>query len=207
MRTVAGISKYIAKHLGEEFATVFDVQMDEVMYYTRAMALDDMETGLAEIKDKLQALAQAVVMEVAHSYLREHHGSDFGEPDINVDWNCVYDKNMNVIEPIAKLTEKQHVIVNIVTRNLMSTFRKGRQLAYKIIIRRDEYLKTKVDDAALVGPDFSPVRTRGRDYKKNPPMERIEVEIMRLERKLPNLSLDEGRRLSMLYKETRAPLA
>ena len=42
-----------------------------------------------------------------------------------------------------------------------------------------------------------------RDYDKNPPQESLAIEIMRLERKLPGLSLAEGERLSLLYEMTK----
>ena len=204
MRTIKDASNFIRNHLGDDVADVFDVQIDEALYFSRAMAFDDTESLLNEIEEKFGEVAQSVLMEVANSYLETRHGSDDGKPQVNVDWDCVYDRDMNVIEPIAKLTEKQNVIVSIITKSCMSMFRKGRRLAHRIISKRDAFLRTK---SYHVQKDIQWRPTARRDYRKRPPMERVEVEIMRLERKLPNISPKEGKRLSLLYRESRTTLA
>jgi len=183
--------------LGSEPLELFRAQMDDLRCYAKALSLTDLSSEVDEIKEKLEVICQGILAEVVNVFLRRDYSDEAGSIEINVTKRSVYDKNMNLIIPLKGFQENQKNIVLAMMYAVFPIFSKGRELALKIIDRKKNYLEfghTKEDVVPL------PEKPK-RDYTKFPPHELISIEIMRLERKLPNLSPEEGLRLSELYQK------
>jgi hypothetical protein len=104
---------------------------------------------------------------------------------------------MNVIKPIKWFQEKHENIIKVMMSVMLPLFTSGRELAMRIAVKRTASIGTKSSKLKhkLLAKDT-------RDYQKYPPHELLSIEILRLERKLPNLSPEEGFRLSQLYQHT-----
>lgn len=165
---------------------MFEAQLDDVIFYVKRISLLDLESTLEEIEIQLHKIGRALVGEIADAYLRENHSGC-----VNIGPEVVYDANMNVIEPIQNLKDTGRSIENVIVGNAMATFQEGRALSIRIAARYREYSQRNSITASP--PSVS------RDYRQNPPAEAYEIEMMRLERKLPNLTAEEGRYLSELY--------
>ena len=162
--------------------TVFDSNMNDMLYCARLWALTDTRASEAEIKDKLVAIAHGVLVECTKAYLIDHYGmKEDGGPKVHVAED-ILDENMRTIPAVVKLRKHKVEIVRCLMDETMRVYRQGRDLARQIVDRTRAY-KSPI-----------PISHQGC------PMELVEIEIMRLERKLPLLSDEEGRKLTELYK-------
>jgi hypothetical protein len=76
----------------------------------------------------------------------------------------------------------------------MQEYERGQAIAYEVNQR------VRLFEEKFVGPQPPPKEEKPPvAQRKDPPLEVYEIEMMRLERRLPFLSNDEGNRLSQLY--------
>lgn len=192
MRTLSDVKRFLRRSLGKDATDIFAQQMDDVLYYARALSLSDLESDPEEIEGKFYEISQGILADLAGVYLHDNY-----DDNINVDYDRVYDHNMNVIKPIQDLQDNQQKIQSIMVKSAMALFRRGRKMAYRIVKRYEEHMAIRRVTRKQTTQRRAPA---GRDYAQTPPSERYEIEILRLERKLPDLSPEEGQRLSLLYK-------
>jgi hypothetical protein len=199
MSRLAEAEACLVSLLGSEPLELFRAQMEDLKCYSKALSLTDLNSDLDEVKEKLEVICQGILAEAVNVFLRRDYSDDGGSVEINVAKRTVYDKDMNPILPLKGFQENQRKIVLAMMAEVLPIFENGRELAIRIIERRRKYLHS--------GP--KKVRTglqttTRRDYEKFPPKELLSIELMRLERKLPNLSPEEGLRLSELYQQVQA---
>lgn len=191
MKNMFDVEKAVGRILGPDALEVFKVQMDDMFCYAKALSLSDMESTPDEVEERFVDIFKALIMELAGSYLYDNY------PSVNIDNDRVYDNDMNPIEPISELQKNQPAMQDVAVRQAVAYFNEGRALADKILRRYRKYAKTNPSPKDVC---WEPQR----DYLQKPPFELQEIEMMRLERKLPNLSDEEGRRLLSLYQSARA---
>ena len=182
--------------LGNESLDPFRAQMDDLKCYSKALALTDLKSETDEIKEKLATICQAILAEAMAIFLRRDYSDDEGSVEINMGKKRIYDKNMNLILPLKGLQDNQEQIVSAMMSVVFPIFKRGRELALRIVQRRRLYLESQVIQRSLPTIKVQAIR----DYEKFPPRELLSIEMMRLEQKLPNLSPEEGLRLSHLYQ-------
>jgi len=195
MTRLAEAERCLFELLGSEPVEVFCYQMEDLKCYSKALSLTDLSSDMDEIKRRLEIICQAILVEVVNIYLRRDYSDQAGSIEVNVTKREVYDKDMNLITPLKKFQENQEKIITAMMFTAIPIFSRGRDLALKIIKRKEHYL-----DFGHEKIDTLPEKPT-RDYIKYPPRELLSIEIMRLERKLPNLSHEEGLRLSELYQK------
>jgi len=211
MKSVDEASKFIGRMIGAKSRDLFDLHMDDALYYAKALSFSSIADDTSAMEDHFHLLVERALTESANLYLQQNHSSEEGLLEINIAYDCVYDKNMSVIKPVKRLLDRRKEIVRASLKHVMATFQRGRKLAQKIAARHNNYARLqnlkKYTRPSPKDQNWEPLACiPKRDYSKRPAEEMLEVEIMRLERKLPNLSTEEGYRLSSLYKQLQ-PIA
>lgn len=179
----AEVREFLHGLWGDRTMVLFNNGMEDMLCCARLWALTDVRSSEEEVKDKLVNIAHGIIVECTKAYLIECYGTkEDGGPRTNVTEDEIYDENMRPIPAVVQLRRHKIEIVRCMMDESMRVFRQGCDLARQIVARTQAYKSNKL--------------VRRHDC----PMELVEVEIMRLERKLPLLSDEEGRRLTELYK-------
>jgi hypothetical protein len=179
MKNPVEISKFLGKLMGSKYGDLFDANMEEFTYYIRMAALADETVTDQEMRLRLKKLAEGVVAASVKSFLDDKYTNDKGDVEINVGDNGVFDKDMHPIPEVDQIRKVQHEMVNVLVARGMYEFAKGRHLA------------TVVKKAKVATAQYNAQRKKGA--------EDLEIEVMRLERKLPDIGGDDAARLSELY--------
>lgn len=193
LKNLTEIAVFLEDVLGKPAAHIFDENMDELIYIVRSQALHNPSITESKMRNKLKRLSEKIIAASLQSFLNENYADDFGDVELNVDEGGIYDRNMKPISAIEKIRKSQREMLNLMVSRCMYEFAKGRNLA-KIMDARSN------DD----GKDPDP-----KDIDWTPPkakpltLELIEIQILRLERKLPNLTSEEGKSLTAFYEAMR----
>lgn len=209
MKGLSYASRYIGRTIGADAKELFDACIDDALYYAKSVSIKGIDAEIEDANEFFRELVERALMEAANVYLKEYYASDSGILEVNVTYDCVYDKDMNTIRPLKKILDRRDEIIDVSLNHIMSSYMKGRKIAKRLEARKGEYERQKALKNGVIQPspkdaNWEPAlpAVQKRDYRKKPPQELLDVEIMRLERKLPNLSSQEGLRLSELYAKT-----
>lgn len=198
MHNLEEVFVFLQRIFGEEISKVFRDHTKDVFYYSKALAFTDLRSSDEDIEKKLKDVSQGVMVEAIGMYLNANH-SKKGTVDIVVGPDGVYDKDMNEITALRELSLKHEEITTVMVSSWMSVFSRGRKLANKIVDRDSKYVRRHAASMYEASPKDANWSAQARDYSANPPREALDIEIMRLEARLPNITEEDGKRLSELY--------
>lgn len=193
MKNLAEIMVFLEDVLGKTAASTFDENMEEFTYYIRSEALSNLEISESRMKSKLKKFAEKIIAASVKRYLNENYADDYGDIEINIGMDGVYDRNLQPIGAIEKIRKSQKEIMGLMVSRGMDEFTRGRQLA-RIIEARAQ----KADE-----PDPKDINWKPSPRSKTTMLEQTEVEIMRLERRIQTLTPEEAKRLTELYAALR----
>lgn len=181
--------------LGKNAAEVFEENMDEFVYFVRSEALHNTDITETKMRSRLRKLAEGIIAASVKRFLNENYADDNGEVELNINDDGIYDRNMKPISAIEKIRKTQRDMMSLMVSRGMYEFAKGRHLARIMDSRAADS-----DDKKEANP---------KDINWTPPapkttlLELAEIEVMRLERKLPNLTPEEAVTLASLYLKLR----
>lgn len=181
MKDIAEAEAFIAEVLGDHAARAFSVNMDDFVYYAKSVALTELDTSIDSVRKRFENISIGILGESVKVFLEENYTGEDGHPNISVEGANVYDSNMQPIAAIDALRSRRIEVVDEMINSTMSEFSRGRRLARTIVAR----LGVPVDGE--------------RNYDVAPPLEQMEVELMRLERLLPRVSAAQAKRMMELY--------
>jgi hypothetical protein len=187
MRDLADAAAFIELHLGEKAGGLFVQGVEDLMCYVRSQAL----TGgrpWAKPRDTFRTVSRGILADVVKAFLSEEYVSEEGHPEIYVTASGILDKDMNPIPELEFLQSVSDKILDMLVEEAVSELEAGEVLFGQISARAELF------DNKYVTRSNPPPTPR-----TEPPTEALEIEMMRLERRLPTLSKDEGERLSHLY--------
>lgn len=197
MKDMSEACAFISHNLGKAAAAMFSHATDDFVCYARHQSLVDASSTESMMRDKFRKSAIGILGEAVKMFVAEKYAGDGGRLDVHVYNEEFLDKEMVPIPEIANIRSKSRSIVDRMVDGAMEEFEKGRALAFEISARAEQY------EARFIGspsPKALPApKPPKKDLVANPPLEVLEIEMMRLERKLPVLSEAEGTRLSQLY--------
>jgi hypothetical protein len=157
----------------------------------KALSIADLSTPMAEVQVQIQKAAQTAITAAVEAFLQTEYPSVGGSMNVSIGDNVIYDQHMHAIKPFQRLQERQAEIVSQITEDYLNMFSQGRELAQKMAERNDAYVRSH---------EYVPEIPSSRDYGRCPPLELKSIEIMRLERRMPDLSDEEKARLRDLYR-------
>lgn len=199
MERLVDVQDFVRQTFDDEAAEVLGRNLEDLFYRIRSWALLDNKSQIEKVRERVNKMAVGVIMEAVKVYLAKHYADNWNVFDDNV-----FDGNMSSIRPIELVKVHRNAMIEIIEREAIKEFSRGRELAGVVVARAREYLLRKEHgEPSPKDPNwdyFALPPKPPRDYEETPPAEAIEVEIMRLERKLPSLSPDEGKRLKELYE-------
>lgn len=194
MKSLTDILAFLEDVLGKPSAQVFDENIDEYIYFVRFAAINDLTLTDSKMRSRLRKLAEGIIAASIRRFLNENYADDFGDVELNINDNGVYDRNMQPISAIEKIRKSQREMIGSMVSLGMYEFAKGRQLA-KIMDARSQNDRSKEPNPKDV--NWKPAK------KTTTLLEMTEVTIMRLERKLPDLTKEEAKTLSLLYSRLK----
>lgn len=188
LKSLTEIVAFIENVLGKPAAVMFDENMEDYVYFVRSEALNDAEITESRMRSKLRKFSEQIIAASVKHFLNENYSDDYGDVELNVNEDGVFDKNMKRIEEIEQIRKTQREIMSLMVSRGMYEFAKGRHLARIMDSRsRDSKLEPSPKDA-----NWMPTQAK---YA----VEQTEIEIIRLERMLPNIKPEDAKRLAELY--------
>lgn len=176
--------------LGKKSEDFYTSQINDFLYFVRSLALVDMQSDEEKIREKIQGIGSVILQKTVKFFLIDKYGTmPDGTIRVSVDEKEIRDMNGNIIQEIVKFKENLKSIAEQLLELGSEEFEKGRKIAQEISLRIKDCTNSEKK------------RISERDFNTTPPMEILEVEMIRLERKLPFLSQEEGKRLVMLYDQ------
>lgn len=191
MKGISGAEAFIQDVLGKEAALAFSQNMEDFSCYARSVALTDLDSANDSIRKRFESISDGIITESIKVYLSENFASENGKLEIDAVDGIIYDKNMKPIPAISMVKQHRQQVLKEVLDSIMAEFSRGRKLAKEIVARMEPFIAPQ-DEVTMT-------EVASRDYRKNPPLEVFEVEVMRIENKLPDITVEEGKRLSYLY--------
>ena len=188
MKDLAAVRSFLQGILGDSAIELFDRHMEEFACCVKTWALSDLKSTSAEVKERFKNVSYGILSEAVKLFLSERFSKEDGSLSVEITDTEIYDENHKKIPAIMRLRERQEEIIEFMVFNAMKDFEYGRKLAKVIVNRARKFESDKLDRMALP------------QEKSHVPAEAIEVEIMRLERRLSSLTPEEGARLSELYE-------
>lgn len=193
LKSLSEIAIMIEEVLGKTAATIFDENMEELVYFVRSSALNNPEITESTMRRELRKLSEGVLVASIKRFLNDKYADDFGNYELNIaDDDSVYDRNMKPIEAIEKIKKCQKTMTRLMVSRGMYEFAKGRSLVKMMDSRVVQSFKPKVK-----------MEQCSEAVPAQPVLELAEIEILRLERKLPALNSAEAALLSSLYSRLR----
>jgi len=183
MKNITEITTFLKKVLGKNSAECFHECLDEMTYYVRLEALYDLKVSEKQMRYRIRKMSEGIIADSIKTFLNENYSDSFGEVELCINDDGVYDKNINPIPALDKMHATQKEITHLMVMRTMAEFTKGRSLA-RVVSKEEPEVKPKAQKPAR--KEFS--------------LEQVEIEIMRLEKKLPNLTPQEAKILSAMYK-------
>jgi hypothetical protein len=174
--------------LGKVAEGFYVKQIEDFMYFVRSLSLVETKTDEEKIKERLREVISTVLQKTVKYFLSEKCGkaSDGTIKVIIIDKE-IHDINGKLVEEVIEFKKNLSTISDQIIELGMEEFEKGRIIAFEIT----ERLKDSTNKIHR--------KVVQRDYTVAPPLEQMEVEMIRLEKKLPFLSHEEGRKLADLY--------
>lgn len=196
MKSLTDIIVFLEDVLGKDAAQVFDEHMDEFVYYVKFNALSEPDLPDRKMRIRLRKLAEGIIAAALKRFLEDKFADDTGELGLNINETGVYDRNMKRIDAIEKIKKGQKEMVSLMVSRGMDEFVKGKLLARSILSRARDYRdgQESPKDANWQLP--APPINRAA-------LEQVEIQIMRLERKLPSIDDEGARLLAALYSQAR----
>lgn len=188
LKSLTEIVVFIENVLGKPAAQMFDENMEDYVYFVRSEALNDSEITESRMRSKLRKFAESIIAASVKHFLNENYADDYGDVELNVNEDGVFDKNMKRIEEIEQIRKTQREIMSLMVSRGMYEFAKGRHLARIMDSRSRDSKEPSPKDA-----NWMPTQS------KCPMLEQTEIEILRLERLLPNIKPEDAKRLAELY--------
>lgn len=194
MKTLAEVIDFLEKTLGKGAADTFEENFDELVYFVRSEALSNPDITDNKMKSRIRKLSEGILTAAVKSFLSENYSDDFGDVELNYNNDGVFDRNMHRIDAIEVIRKHQREIVTLLVSRTMKDYQKGKEINLTLDVRM---VKNQENEPSPKDINWSP--------RSKPAMsEQNEIELMRLERRLPNLTKDEAGRLSELYAKIRA---
>ncbi len=176
--------------LGKKSEDFYVSQIADFLYFVRSLALVDMKSDEEKIREKIQSIGSVLLQKTVKFFLIDKYGTmPDGTIRVSVTEKEIRDMKGNIIEEIVKFKENLKSIGEQLLELGSEEFEKGRKIALEITQR----IKNSTNAEKR--------RILERDFNTTPPMEMLEIEMLRLERKLPFLSQEEGKRLVSLYDQ------
>lgn len=178
--TLDDVAKFMETHLGDYESSTFTSLLNEFFYGVRCMALTTMVPE-AEARQNFKEGALAMLGECAKIHAQRICGKPGILGDLNVSSTGIYDGNMNPIKSLKVLKENQEEIIEVIVEAAVKEYNRGRKIAKDIVARM------KVEKK-----EYKPKTVRVT-------LSSIDKEIKQIEEKLPNVTVQEGKRLAELY--------
>lgn len=188
MKDFSAIRTFLRETLGDQSLELFDRHMEEFVCCVKTWALSDLKSSPAQVKEKFTNVSYGILSESVKLFLSKNYSKEDGSLNVEITDTEIYDVKHNRIPAIMMLRDRQEEIISFMVASAMRDFDSGRKLAKLIVGRARKFESDRLDKGEAPG-------TTSRI-----PAEAIEVEIMRLERRLSVLTPEEGRRLSELYE-------
>lgn len=211
MKSLTEIIVFLEDVLGKTAASVFDDNMEEMVYFIRSEALTNLEITESKMRSRLRKLSETILAASVKRFLNENYADDYGYVELNVEGQDVYDRNIRPISQIETIRKSQREIMSLMVSRGMYEFAKGRHLARIMETRSNENNSmpepSPKDTNWALGDhkDKRMFKTKRPSTKsKTTMLEQVEVQILRLERLLPNISKEDGKLLSKLYAKLKA---
>jgi hypothetical protein len=169
-------TRRVAAIAGKTAAGVFDDLVDEFVYYVRSVALVKLSEPREKVRDRFSRLCGNAVLKVAKIGVS---AGDVMGPGATSGAICGKDMHGGADEIASRLEAAG--VADFLLSMAMSEFGRGRRLGFQIFRR----MRGLGEETAVQAPV---------------PLEAVEVELMRLERKLPDLSDEEATRLTACYE-------
>ena len=185
MKSIKEAKQIIDNALGHEALKSFDDFLDDFTYYVKSLSMIDLRTPEEVIRYKLKQLCKAMIIEAVKVFLQVNYKDQNGVVRVNLTDEGIYDKNMKPLPGISEIRSKQADVVECILDEAMHDFEKGRELAFQVVERAKAF------------------DVEGESFSSEPLNEEIEVNILRLERKLPKLTPEEAQKLTEYYRILR----
>jgi len=182
MKSIKEARQTIEGILGPEALVSFNDYLDDFTYYVKSLSMLDLRTPEEVIKDELRHFCKKLIVEAVKAFLQSHYKDASGNLKFNLTKDGIYDEHMKPLREISEIKNKQAEVVECVLAEAMHEFAKGRELALQVVERARSYAANKAEGV-----------------KHEPSTEEIEIEVLRLERKLPNLTEEEASKLTECY--------
>jgi hypothetical protein len=196
MKSLTEIIVFLEDVLGKDAAQLFDEHMDEFIYYVRFNALSTPDLADRKMRIRLRKLAEGIIAAALKRFLEDNYANDTGELNLNINDTGVYDNNMQPISAVDKIKKTQREMVSLIVSSGMDEFIRGKTLAKSIISRARRYQEEKPSQKDATWQLPAPPINRAA-------LEQVEIQIMRLERKLPAIDEEGARLLAALYSQAR----
>jgi hypothetical protein len=186
MHSLIDVEAFLFRLLGSKPTRQFESNMDEFSFFVKAEALTNAAKSEADMRKLARETCEKILSQSVKTYLAENFANEKGELSLKVDNGTVYDKDMQPVRAITVIRDNMSKISEVIVENVMEQFCAGRKLAQDIVNRMLYYKERQ-----------------GTKSTQPPPPEALEVEKMRLERKLPKIEPHEAKRLCSLYAALR----
>ena len=187
------IQDFIGGTLSQEAADSFGKHMEDMFYWVRSWALR-VEMSEEQFKEKVNHMCKAIILEAIKVYLNKYYNHNWSVSSTRRD---IIDGDMCVIGPIQIMKQKQREMIPSIEGEAMAEFCRGKNMARGIVSRARDMVARRISSPNSASWDVA--QAAPRDYAEDPPVERLEIEMLGLERKLPGLSPGEATRLRELY--------
>jgi hypothetical protein len=187
MHSLIDVEAFLFKLLGSKPTRQFESNMDEFSFFVKAEALTNAAKSESDMRKLAKETCEKILQQSVKTYLSDNFANEKGELSLKVDNGTVYDKDMQPVRAISAIRDNMSKISDVIIENIMEQFCAGRKLAQDIVSRMMHYQESK---------DAKPLQ--------DPPLEVLEIERMRLERKLPRIEPHEAKRLCFLCAALRA---
>lgn len=186
MHSLIEVESFLFKILGAKPTRQFESNMEEFTFFVKAEALSNSSRSEADMRKMAKETCEKILSQSVKTYLSENFANENGELNVKVDKGTVYDKDMQPVKAISVIKDNMSKISEVIVENVMDQFSAGRKIAQEIVSRMMHYKDAK-----------------GARPCQPPSLESLEIEKMRLERVLPNMSPYEAKRLCVIYAALR----
>jgi len=186
MKSIKEAKQVIGSVLGQEALVKFEEFLDDFTYYVRSLSMIDMKSPEEVIRYKLKMMCKGLIVEAVKVFLKAKYNDGSGVVRVNLTDEGIFDQHMRPLPEISEMRTKQADVVECILDEAMHEFVKGRELAIQVVERAKNFEANRTDQVVY-----------------EPPTEEIEIEILRLERKLPNITNEEANKLLEYYRILR----
>jgi hypothetical protein len=182
MKSIKEAKQVIGSILGQDALCKFEEYLDDFTYYVKSLSMVDLKTPEEVIRYKLKLMCKGLIVEAVKVFLKTKYNNGSGVVKVNLTDDGIYDQHMKPLPEIAEIRNKQNDVVECILDEAMHEFVKGRELAMQVVERAKSFEANRTDE-----------------FVYEPPIEEIEIEVLRLERKLPKITEEEAKKLVEYY--------